>query len=58
MESSDKYIPTKTVGEMIKTPTKITQNYVPFDLALKHDWSGMNKRAIKKVGEGLWGVLS
>ncbi|BGP20310.1 hypothetical protein JCM10213_002061 [Rhodosporidiobolus nylandii] len=45
-------------GETTVVPTKTTQSYVPFSLALQHKFAKLRKRELKKAGASLWGVLS
>ncbi|KAK4701636.1 ubiquitin-like 1-activating enzyme E1 A, partial [Phenoliferia sp. Uapishka_3] len=45
-------------GDPVITPTRQQKSYVPFSVALENTWEKSTKRAVGKVGEGLWGVLA
>ncbi|BGP24150.1 SUMO-activating enzyme subunit 1 [Rhodotorula toruloides] len=51
-------IKTVSQGETVTVPTKSTLSYVPFSLALEHDFSILRKREMKRSGAVLWGMLS
>ncbi|KAL7337037.1 hypothetical protein BJY59DRAFT_751387 [Rhodotorula toruloides] len=51
-------IKTVSQGETTTVPTKSTVSYVPFSLALEHNFASMRKREMKRSGAVLWGVLA
>lgn len=56
VHESDK-IKTVSQGETTTVATRATASYVPFALALEHDFSSLRKRDMKRSGPVLWGVL-
>ncbi|GAA5982731.1 hypothetical protein JCM11641_007770 [Rhodosporidiobolus odoratus] len=47
-----------SAGETAVVPTKSTHSYVPFSLALEHKFDQLRPREMKKVGSGVWSILS
>jgi hypothetical protein len=44
-------------NEQVKVPTKSTNSYAPFDVALKHQWTGMKAKQLRSTPDSLWGLL-